>query len=122
MNRSELKNEVISISDFVSPHHDDLVDVPIGRQGNNKDIEWIGYDYYAAGEWSLIKYGIFSKPEEFPIWVDKLNQHGLFDTDEYLNAYAAAYRMAAERSVVEPADGDGSGMSVVALRVGLLGG
>lgn len=55
-------------------------------------INWIGIDIYCSGYGSLIREGIFTKPNVFPLFITEINEHGLFNInseciDEYINSY-----------------------------------
>ena len=53
----------------------------------DNEIEWHGIDIHCQGYGSLLREGIFSKPEVFSTFINAINEHGLFNEDSKLINY-----------------------------------
>lgn len=107
-------NEIIAISS-------DELSLDFGSFYSYQSIQWLGYDYFAPGEWSLIKESLFASSSLVENWFSLLNQNGLFDSPGYLDKFVAAYEEASEREKVEPIAGISGGLPPIAIRVGAIG-
>jgi hypothetical protein len=81
-NRERNVNEIIFV--VIAPPADVTADRRFGA-------EFLGLDYYIDGYGSIIRLGIFTKPEVFPEAIEALNLRGLFDTQEDLKNYLRLY-------------------------------
>ena len=68
---------------------------------SNNDLEWLGYDILSFNLNSLLFMGLFSKPDYFPQWKDKVNIHGLFDECTEIEKYIEHYLFQASKDIVE---------------------
>ena len=80
--RERRANEIIFISD--PQPEDEIKHLPFG-------LELLGFDYYIDGYGSVIRLGIFTKPEAFRESIEVLNPNGLFDGVNELNHYLELY-------------------------------
>lgn len=70
------------------------------------DTEWLGVDIYCHGYGSLIREGIFTKPDLFADYSGKLNTYGLFNSDIVsINQYIDLYIECSAENDIEPIDG-----------------
>lgn len=80
--------------------------------------ELLGLDYYIDGYGSVIRLGIFTKPEAFPESIEVVNPSGLFDTQEDLKNYLDLYtRRCRDENleIIDPEKMSGSSFSVYRL-------
>ena len=80
--------------------------------------EWMGYDFVAAGEWSLIAAGVFRDPGYYSSWIPKLNRYGLFDDPALCSDYVSAYERAVAEGKSEPIAPESAGLGKLAVQVG----
>lgn len=77
--------------------------------GNNDSMsigDALGCDIYCDGYGSLIREGVFSKPDLFEGYIDKLNLNGLFDCgDDVISQYIAHYHLKSLENEVEKPEG-----------------
>jgi len=70
------------------------------------DTAWLGVDIYCHGYGSLIREGIFTKPDLFANYSGKLNAYGLFNSDSVsINQYIDLYIESSAEDDIEPIDG-----------------
>lgn len=81
-------------------------------------VEWIGFDFVALGEWSLIANGMFMYPEDYSAWFERINRFGLFDDAALLRDYALAYEEAVKADRSEPLAPSSAGIKIAAIEVG----
>jgi hypothetical protein len=110
-NRRSVDNELIAIR---SPSL-----VPIkGSIRTNLAVEWIGFDFFAMGEWSLIAGGMFMYPGHYSAWLARINCFGLFDNSSLLTEYALVYEQAVAAGRSEPLAPRSSGFKQIAIEIG----
>lgn len=70
---------------------------------NGVELRFLGFDVIAAGEWSLLKSGVFEAPQHLADWVGRLNLHGLLDevSEGLVSGLVHDYARAAEVRAVE---------------------
>jgi hypothetical protein len=83
-------------------------------------IQWLGFDYFAVGEWSLVLHGVLRSPKSFARFVGDLNEYGLFRSADKLSTYVLNYREAGLAGHVEPIAHASAGLPVTAIEVGLV--
>lgn len=66
-----------------------------------KRIQWLGYDIFPIGEFSIILAGIFQTPKHFDPFISQLNAFGIFDNEEIAQQYYEHYRFLATKGVCE---------------------
>lgn len=110
-NRSSLRNELIVIR---SPSLAALK----GCVETELAVEWVGFDVFALGEWSLISHGIFLHPDKYPDWRVQLNCHGLFNDPSLTSPYSLAYEEAVARGYSEPIAPKSSGLGILSVEIG----
>lgn len=64
-------------------------------------LEWLGYDIITYMNNSLLFLGLFSHPNYFKVWIDKVNNHGLFNDDSEIKNYIEDYLNLASKDIVE---------------------
>lgn len=64
----------------------------------------LGFDCYIDGYGSLLRLGMFRKPELFRDFIRILNTNGLFDSIDYMPAYIDAYLQRCDKGGLEPID------------------
>lgn len=70
------------------------------------DITWLGIDVYCHGYGSLIREGLFVKPNLFSSYLDHLNKNVLFDLDsQVIDEYIKSYIECAKNNNLEYIDG-----------------
>ncbi len=84
----------------------------------NLPVEWIGFDFFAIGEWSLIAGGMFMYPEHYASWFARINAFGLFDDSSLLTEYTLAYEHAVAAGRSEPLAPQSSGYRIIAIEIG----
>jgi len=67
---------------------------------------FMGLDYYVDGCGSVLRLGLFTKPQIFTEFVSNLNGFGLFNTSEKLLEYIRTYAALCEKEGLEPIDCD----------------
>jgi hypothetical protein len=94
-NKDRKRNEIIAVgSEKLAAINGSLTEpVP--------PIEWLGFDIVSVGNWSLLREGLFVRPEEFQDALSGLTQDGLFSDAASASAYAQKYLAAAARGHVE---------------------
>jgi len=110
-NRSAIRNELIVVRSQSLAATKGYVEI-------EASVEWIGFDYFALGEWSLISHGLFVYPDEYPEWRTRINRFGLFDDPSLLTAYSLAYEQAAARQHSEPTAPKSSGLDIISMEIG----
>jgi hypothetical protein len=88
-NKDREKNEIIFI--FVG---NNLENLPRGA-------ELLGFDFYLDGWGSVVRLGIFTKPEAFRDTIEVINPNGLFDSEEDLRIYLDLYSTLCEDENLE---------------------
>jgi hypothetical protein len=112
-NRDSVKNELIAVR---SP----LLDATKGCIESDFQVEWLGFDFVALGDWSLISAGMFYFPERYSEWFDRANRIGLFDDPSLLAEYVQAYERDADAGYSEPIAPASAGLGRFAIEVGRL--
>ncbi len=95
-NRNKSFNELIAVhsNQFARVGNIDL---------SSLDIDCLGIDIYRHGYGSLVREGIFTRPELFSYYVDKLNVNGLFDLkSDLIDGYIETYVKVADSNKLEP--------------------
>lgn len=105
-------NDATAVADYANRHSAEAKIIAVwsefiaAREGtvpaSPGDLQPLGMDVVATGEWSLIAAGVFSAESPLTAWADRLNGHGLFDDERDYVEFAAAYRQAAAADEVEP--------------------
>jgi hypothetical protein len=105
-------NDATAVADYVNRHSAEAEIIAVwsesiaARQGTVPvcpgNLQPLGIDVVATGEWSLIAAGVFSAESPLTAWSDRLNAYGLFDDERDCVEFAAAYRQAAVADEVEP--------------------
>jgi len=96
-NRESVRNELIAVrSKVLSEIKNETTFSEV-----EVNIDWLGYDIVAIGHWSLLEGGLFAAPSYFSHWTNRLNSHGLFSEDSFLEEYSNDYQRAALRNGVE---------------------
>lgn len=71
--------------------NDELIWIDNSESVAPDGTRFLGYDFYVDGFGSLIRLGMFEKPDIFAVSLEKVNQHGLFpdlnSLAEYVNYY-----------------------------------
>lgn len=88
------RNEVIAI-------HSTILEKAKGTTSTDVRINWLGFDAFALGEWSLIKEGLFAKPKLFPGWEKRINAHGLLANEYATQQLTEHYEHLCCRGLVE---------------------
>jgi hypothetical protein len=65
-------------------------------------LNHIGYDCFSIGEWSLILRGMFARPAEFSLLVNRLNRWGLFENCDDCRLLEVEYLELSRSEIVEP--------------------
>lgn len=112
-NRRSICNELIAVR---SPS---LAPVK-GIIHTNLMVEWIGFDFFAVGEWSLIAGGLFMYPEHYSAWLARINRFGLFDDSSLLTEYARSYEQAVAVGRSEPLAPQSAGYEKIAIEIGMV--
>jgi hypothetical protein len=110
-NRQGNNNELIAVR---SPSLDETR----GTIKTNHSVEWLGYDFFAWGEWSLISEGLFMHPAHYATWTTRTNEFGLFDDSSWLIEYTSDYEKFVDQDLSEPIAPKESGLERIAIRVG----
>ncbi|MBV1928197.1 MAG: hypothetical protein KUG81_01630 [Gammaproteobacteria bacterium] len=98
-NKSICRNELIGVVEEKHFDHSNLNNVK-----NKRSI--LGCDVFCDGYGSLIREGVFSKPEYFGEHIDKLNESGIFHCDESsIEKYIEFYQMKSREGQVESMEG-----------------
>jgi len=92
-----------------SGHNCELVTMTIAQMRSNVaaiggGTAGLGWDCYVDGYGSLLALGIHEKPSHFSPFHGYLNQYGLFNTCEAMEAYVNFYRATAFKANIEPPD------------------
>ena len=82
------------------------------------DVEWIGFDFFSTGEWSLIANGLFLYSKYYGHWTSVVNKYGLFDDENLLPEFADFYDGAAREGFSEPVAPDSAGLTKIAIEIG----
>ncbi|WP_314004464.1 hypothetical protein [Xanthocytophaga flava] len=106
-----VKNEVIVLS---SPT---LNAIYSGVFVSEDLVEWLGYDIWTLGGWSLIRHAIFENRQLCLLENNPVNEFGLFDTSESMAQFVQEYNALGSSDKVDPLI---DGMPVEAIRVGRL--
>jgi hypothetical protein len=112
-NRGSMNNELIAV-------RSQSLDGMKGAIETNVNVEWLGFDVFALGEWSLLKEGVFMYPQHYSAWVPRLNQFGLFDDSSWLEEFVSAYDEAVKAGRSEPLAPPESGSERISIKVGLV--
>jgi len=84
-NRNRALNELIALKS-------DALERTKGSFFCDIEIKWLGIDVYCQGYGSLIREGIFKKPDSFSSYANGLNKHGLFDINSmFIDIYTEYY-------------------------------
>jgi hypothetical protein len=110
-NRKATRNELIAVR---SPSLKDIK----GEVDLGLNVEWVGFDFLALGEWSLILGGLFTHPEHYSAWTGRLNSFGLFNKASLLAEYSLAYDQAVAAEQSEPLAPDAAGYRRIAIEIG----
>ena len=65
-------------------------------------LQFLGYDVFALGEWSLLADGYFIAHSRFARWDTSININGLFADTSVIELYINDYMDAARNAIVEP--------------------
>jgi hypothetical protein len=105
-------NDATAVADYANRHsaeveiaavYSEFIAVREGTvSASPGDLQPLGIDVVATGEWSLIAAGVLSAESPLTAWADRLNAYGLFDNERDCAEFAAAYRRAAAVDEVEP--------------------
>jgi hypothetical protein len=112
-NRHEVSNELIVIR---SPGLEEFK----GSIEVECQVNWIGYDIVAIGEWSLIGQGVFRNPDYFSAWLPRINPFGLFNDATLLVEYVSAYEKGVADGQAEPTAPRSAGLGILSLEVGMV--
>jgi len=66
------------------------------------ELNYLGVDCFAMGEWSILSSGVYARPEYFPGTIAQLNQNGLLTSDIECNEVFSRYVGLAASEIVEP--------------------
>lgn len=88
------RNEIIAV-------HSTMLEKAKGKTRGKDHIQWMGYDAFALGEWSLLKEGLFARPTLFPGWEHRINSHGLLSTGLTAQHLTEHYENLSFRGLVE---------------------
>ena len=113
-NRQSIRNELLAVR---SPS----LNATKGTIDTETPIEWIGFDFFATGEWSLIAGGLFAHPKRYCAWQTRINRFGLFSDTSLLTEYSSAYIEAADANESEPIAPSSEGLEKIAIEVGRVG-
>lgn len=106
-NKRQIINELVTICSEKIGSIDDGVSFEINS-------ELLGVDLYCHGYGSIVREGIFTKPELFTDFSDRLNAHGLFNSDDaIIDNYIDFYVECSKSGVIEPIDGAESNLEKV---------
>jgi hypothetical protein len=94
-NRNEPRDEIIAV------YSESLINDK-GSFISIAEIQWIGFDVFAFGEWSLLSEGMFLKPEKFPDFRSAIGPEGLFADWNSVAPYMEAYLSLSRAEIVEP--------------------
>lgn len=89
------------VDEVLAVHNDHLAEV-CGPFRCGYRLEPLGWELFAAGEWSPHWAGVFWHPAAFPDVTPLLNRHGLFDTEDDTRLLAERYVALMRAEVVEP--------------------
>jgi len=89
-----------------------------GTLESESPVEWIGFDFVALGDWSLIARGMFICPQRYSTLLARANRFGLFDDPSVLAEYMSAYERAVEAGQSEPIAPSSAGFETVSIEVG----
>lgn len=78
------------------------------------ELNYLGIDCFALGEWSALLSGVYACPEYFTQTVAQLNQHGLLTSEAECDALFDRYLDLATSEIVEPL---GEGTKATNIRV-----
>lgn len=112
-NRNSVANELVVV-------RSDALNVVKGCIEVEQSVEWMGFDFVALGEWSLIEAGLFRHQDYYENWLPLVNRFGLFDDPLLLSDYVATYQEAAAIAKSEPIAPSGEGFGQLAIEVGRL--
>jgi hypothetical protein len=65
-------------------------------------LECLGIDCICLGEWSVIRDGVFARPDQFPETIPKLNPWGLLTSDSDCKELVDRYLELSATEIVEP--------------------
>ncbi len=66
------------------------------------EMNFLGYDCFCLGEWSVLLRGVYARPEHFSQEVKLLNEHGLLSTHVDCQAVFLRYLELSANQIVEP--------------------
>ena len=95
-NRETERNEMIAV------RSQRLIEIKNNSLELESEIEWLGFDFFSLGHWSLLAEGMFSSPSYFLRWQGYLNEHGLMSSESILLEFTRDYFVAAEKNGVDP--------------------
>jgi hypothetical protein len=110
-NRTSNNNELIAV-------RSSSLTASKGTLESGLPVEWMGFDFVALGDWSLIAAGMFTCPQRYSTWLARANRFGLFDDSSLLAEYVSAYEQAVEAGQSEPIAPSTAGFEKVAIEVG----
>ena len=84
----------------------------------SRSIQWLGYDAFCIGQWSLLKNGYFISPSHFTDLMLDINEHGLLASADNLERLTRRYVELTREEIVE--DLGSIQPHVEAIRVGKL--
>jgi len=83
-----------------------------GAEAANVDARFLGLDCLAIGEWSVLRDGVYAKPDQFAASVARLNEHGLLSSDHDCETAFRTYVALSREAIVEPLAADAVPMIV----------
>lgn len=94
-------NEINDESELIAVWSGILTQIKGEIAADDNTVEWLGKDVLVFGGHSLIKEGIFFRPELFGVWKDVINEHGLFPIDMPIDDFVRDAQALARRGLIE---------------------
>ena len=73
-----------------------------GTMNSEVQLEYLGLDCIALGEWSILLAGVYAKPDRFHWAIERLNDNGLLTSEDDCNAIFRQYVDLSSTDIVEP--------------------